>query len=179
MKLGGVNLLFGKSYTFKFLKFPLLDEAKSKPISYYARSKFLTGESRFTLPNNKCNSVDLDVDNILYTLNVPYYSFIDNTLRYLSVTEDFFEYTKISRVSGSLYKLVIKKLIDMDLIEDTLYLIVKNKTILCVFMILSEPYKYQISYIETSNYYECVLTHRGTKHTIKISKEDLTFEVIR
>lgn len=26
---------------------------------------------------------------------------------------------------------------------------------------------------------ECVLTHRGTKHTIKISKEDLTFEVIR
>lgn len=154
----------------KKLDFPLAEEALGMSKSDFAKRRLLTGESCFSLPNNKSNSIDFD--DKLY-INVPC---IDLTKGY-SHTSVRFDLDrvyskkcrkKIYKVKSSLYR-------DEDY---SLYYLIEDNKIIYVFAVFSYGLTFLELYENDDKYDITALTSKGA-YRFTISKSDYTITLRR
>lgn len=162
----------------KKLDFPLAEEALGMSKSDFAKRRLLTGDSCFSLPNNKSNSIDFD--GKLY-INVPC---IGLTKGYSHTSISWYSHTSVRFDLNRVYsKKCCKKLykVKSSLYRDednSLYYLIEDNKIIYVFAIFSYSITFLELYESDDKYDITALIGKGSYRFI-ISKSDYTITLHR
>ena len=154
----------------KKLDFPLAEEALSMSKFDFAKRRLLTGDSCFSLPNNKSNSIDFD--DKLY-INIPV---IDFTKGY-SHTSVRFDLDRVysKKCRKKIYKVKSNLYRDEDY---SLYYLIEDNKIIYVFAVFSYSITFLELYESVDKYDITALIGKGSYRFI-ISKSDYTITLRR